>query len=103
MNTRLMSTRYEGTRTGRMSRPTRRAAYQLRWTPSLNSPMSCRYEVLNVKRTAPSDLLAADRAEHPLRPHGEHDEEDHVRRHVLEAGGRYVPENSSITPMVTPP
>src|SRR5262245_66628007 len=84
MNTRLMSTRYSGTRLGSASRPASSATYQLRWTESRKSPRSCAYEVLKTKRTE-SDLLAADRAEHALGPHGQHEQQDDVRGDVLES------------------
>src|SRR5438093_4084355 len=78
MKTRLMSTRYSGTRLGSTSRPASSATYQLRWTESRKSPRSCAYEVLKTKRTE-SDLLAAHRAEHALGPHGQ-DEQQHDGR-----------------------
>src|SRR5215813_2684398 len=84
MKTRLMSTRYSGTSRGSTRRPASSATYQLRWTESRKSPRSCAYEVLKRKRTVGSDLLAADRAEDALRPHREHDQQDDVRRDVLE-------------------
>src|SRR5437899_1343001 len=84
MKTRLMSTRYSGTRLGSTSRPASSATYQLRWTESRKSPRSCAYEVLKTKRTE-SDLLAAHRAEHALGPHGQHEQQHDVRSDVLES------------------
>src|SRR6185436_4300404 len=66
-----------------MISPTSRARYQLRWTPSRKSPRSWPYAVLKTKRM-PSDLLPAHGAEHPLRPHGQHEQQHHVGGHVLE-------------------
>src|ERR1041384_8490759 len=86
MKTRLRSRRYSGTRAGRMISPTSSAAYQFRWNPSRKRTRSCAYAVLKTKRMAArSDLLSPARAEHALRRDGEHHQQHHVGRHVLEA------------------